>query len=87
MSTVFTEKFIQERIDAIQGQIVATEEAITKLMLGTVKSYSINTGQTTQSVTKKDVSKLHEIIKSLIVQLETWDMCLNGGGTGYVRSA
>jgi len=87
MATVFTAEFIQKRIDAIQGQIVATEEAMTKLAAGTIKSYSLNTSQTTQSVTKKDIYKLAEFISFLVTQLEMWNTLLNGGGTIIARHA
>ncbi len=62
----------QQRIDIITKQIAAYEAAIDALLLGAAQSYSLNTGQTTQSVTKFDIEKLQNILNSLYAQYDVW---------------
>lgn len=78
--------FIQARIDAIEERIAAYDTAITALISG-VDRYSLDTGQTKQSVTKKDILKLQEAQQFDIGQLDFWYQQLNGGGSIYLRPA
>ena len=88
MTSAVTPEWLQARIDATKAMIEEYESAVLKLSTGTVKSYTINTGQTTQSVTKKDISRLQADIDSLYQRLDYYDMRLNGGGPAiYVRGA
>lgn len=88
MSSVVTAEWLQSRITATKAMIEEYESAVIALSTGTVKSYTLNTGQTTQSVTKKDVSRLQADIDSMYGRLDYWDMRLNGGGPSiYVRGA
>jgi len=86
MASEITTAWLQARIAATKAQIEAYEDAILALSLGTVKSYTISTGQTTQVVTKKDVVRLQVDIDSLYSRLDYLDGRLNGGGTTYVRA-
>jgi CBS domain containing-hemolysin-like protein len=86
MATVFTTTFIQSRITALQAQIVAYETAMTSLSSSAVKSYTLNTGQTTQTVTKRDLSRLQTELDWLIGRLQYWDTLLNNDGVVYARS-
>ena len=86
MATVFDSTFVQARITAIQAQIVAYETAMTALSSGKVKSYSLNTGQTTQSVTKRDLSQMQTELDYLIGRLQYWDSMLNNDVVVYARS-
>lgn len=72
--------FIQARITAVEAQIVAYETALLSLGSG-VQSYELNTGQTTQRVTKVDLLRLQSIIDSLLNRRATLRALLNGGGT------
>ena len=85
MASVFTETFIQARITAITAIITSYETAITSLSSGTLKSYTINTGQTTESVTKRDLTRISTELDSWVRRLEYWDTMLNGGGTILAR--
>lgn len=71
---------------AIQLMIEAYETAIVALSSGTTKSYTINTGQTTESVTKKDIVRLQTGLDELIGRLQFWDMKLCNSGTILARS-
>ena len=86
MATALTAEFIQSRITAIQSQITAYETAMVTLSAGTVKSYTLNTGQTSQSVTKRDLSRLQAELDALIGRLEYWDDRLNNTGVVLARS-
>lgn len=79
MSTAITAQFMQARIDAILVAITAYETAIATLSTGTVKSYTLDTGQTTQTVTNRDLTRLQSELDSCISRLEYWDNRLNGG--------
>jgi hypothetical protein len=85
VGTVFTSEFYQARISAITAQITAIETAITGLSSGTLRSYTLNTGQTTQTVTKQEIGVLRIELDKLISRLRYWDDLLNGGGTILAR--
>ena len=84
MASVFTTTYIQTQIDSIKTIIEAYQVAILALATGTVDRYTINTGQTTQSVTKRDLSRMRLELNGLMSDLQTWDDMLNGTGL-YVR--
>lgn len=76
--------FIQARIDATKLQIVAYEDAALALGAG-VQSYTLDTGQTRQTVTKLDLSAIQKTIDSLYNRCATLEARLNGSGTVTVR--
>lgn len=78
--------FIQARIDATKLQIVAYEDAALALANG-VQSYTLDTGQSRQVVTKLDLSDLQKTIDSLYNRCATLEARLNGSGTVTVRPA
>ena len=78
--------FIQARIDATKTQIVAYEDAATALAAG-VQSYTLDTGQTRQTVTKLDMRGLQLAIDQLYNRCATLEARLNGSGTVTVRPA
>lgn len=63
--------FWQERIAKIQALIEAYEDAILVLSTGKTQSYTLNTGQTTQTVTRKDISRLNGDLDILLNRLAT----------------
>ena len=85
MASVITAAWIEARIVALQAMIEAYESAIVALTTGGQRSYTINTGQTSQSVTANDLSTLQARLDSAIARLEMWDQRLNGGPE-YFRS-
>lgn len=78
--------FIQGRIDATKLQIVAYEDAALALAAG-VQSYTLDTGQSRQTVTKLDLSAIQKNIDSLYNRCTTLGARLNGGGTVTVKPA
>lgn len=72
--------FIQGRIDATKLQIVAYEDAALALAAG-VQSYTLDTGQSRQTVTKLDLIALNKTIDSLYNRCATLQARLNGSGT------
>ncbi len=78
--------FIQDRITATKAQIVAYEDAATALAAG-VQSYTLDTGQSRQTVTKLDISALQKTIDSLYNRCATLEARLNGSGTVTTRPA
>jgi uncharacterized coiled-coil protein SlyX len=71
--------FLKTRIAAIQVQIAAYEDAITAISSG-VQSYTLDTGQTRQVVTRFDVDKLQSALDSLYNRYSVMCTRLNGGG-------
>lgn len=78
--------FIQARIDATKVQIVAYEDAATALASG-VQSYTLDTGQTRQTVTKLDLMALQRTLDSLYNRCATLEARRNGSGTVTTRPA
>jgi len=77
--------FIQARIDATKFQIVAYEDASLALATGTIQSYTLDTGQTRQTVTKLELSVLQSAIDGLYNRCATLEARLNGSGVLTVR--
>lgn len=80
--------FLQNRITALKLQIVAYEEAILALTLaGGVQSYTIDTQQGRQTVTRSDIGTLQRNLDSLMNMLITYEYRLNGGNVTIARPA
>lgn len=79
--------FLQARIDATKAQIIAYEDAAAALASGGVQSYTLDTGQSRQTVTRLDLDNLQKTIDSLYNRLATLEARLNGSGTITARPA
>jgi len=79
--------FLQARIDATKAQMIAYEDAATALASGGVQSYTLDTGQSRQTVTRLDLDNLQKTIGSLYNRLATLEARLNGSGTITARPA
>jgi hypothetical protein len=75
--------FAQARIDALQARIVAYEDALTGIATGAIESYTIDTGQTEQKVTKINIHTLRTALDNALNQHDMWCNRLNGGGSFY----
>ena len=73
--------FIQGRITATKAQIVLYEDAITALVGGGIESYTLDTGQSVQKVTKLNLDVLNKAIDGLYNRCATLEARLNGSGT------
>jgi hypothetical protein len=78
--------FIQARMNATMNQIVAYEDAALKLSSG-VQSYTLDTGQTRQTVTKLDLGKIQDTLDLLHNRYATYKARLSGCGTVTGRPA
>lgn len=76
--------FIQARIDATKLLIVAYEDASLALASG-VQSYTLDTGQSRQTVNKLDLSAINRTIESLYNRCATLEARLNGSGVVTAR--
>lgn len=76
--------FIQARIDATKLQIVAYEDAALALA-GGAQSYTLDTGQNRQTVTKMDLRSMQITIDSLYNRCATLEARLNGSGSFTAR--
>lgn len=75
-----TELEILEHIEYLLSVIKNLRAAILSLSTGTSKSYSVNTGQTTQTVTKKDLGNLRAQLQLHLIDLQFYREMLSGGG-------
>lgn len=74
--------FALERITATKALIVAYENALTALATaGGVHSYTLDTGQDRQTVTRADVPAMNKMIDSLYNRLATLEVRVYGGAT------
>lgn len=80
ISNVSLNTFLQTRIATIEAQITAYEDAITAVSSG-VQSYTLDTGQTRQVVTRFDVDKLQIALDALYNRYAVMCARLNGGST------
>ena len=72
-------EFIKERIAATKALIVAYEDAVTALgTQGGVVSYTLDTGQSRQTVTRADISSLNRMLDTLYNRLATFEARLYG---------
>jgi hypothetical protein len=78
MST--TTEFLRDRIEATKAQIVALEEAALQLSTGAIQSYTLNTLQSQQTVTKANLATLYNQIDRLLNRLAVLDARINGAG-------
>lgn len=74
-------EFCQERIAATKAQIVAYEDAVLALADTSIQSYTLDTGQSRQVVTRYDIASMQKTIDSLYNRLVTLQARCNGGGS------
>ena len=76
--------YLRGRITATKALIEAYEGATTALA-GGVQSYTLDTGQSRQTVTKLDLKDLNNMLDNLYNRLSTMEARLNGSGTVIAR--
>jgi hypothetical protein len=81
MSTTFW----QTRLTAVEAEILAIEAAILALTTGGVVSYTLDTGQTRQLVTKLDLPGLDKMLDSALNRYATIQARCTGSGVVNVR--
>jgi 3'-phosphoadenosine 5'-phosphosulfate (PAPS) 3'-phosphatase len=81
---VIDRAWLEDRVTATKAAIIATEEAILQLSSG-AQSYTLDTGQTRQVVTKADIASLRLQLNELENRLAGLDAKLCGtGGTRII---
>jgi hypothetical protein len=79
--------FTLDRITATKAQIVAYEGALLALAAGGgVESYTLDTGQSRQTVTRANIPAMQKMLTALYNQLATLEARVYGGTTN-VRPA
>lgn len=73
--------FIKERITATKALIVAYEDALLAITTGGAESYTLDTGQSRQTVTKLDIGMLNKAIDTLGNRCVTLEARLTGSGS------
>ena len=80
--------FLQNRITVTEAMIIAYEDAITALAVGGMTmSYTLDTGQDRQVVTRENLGGLQKQLDALYNRLTTMCVRLNGGGSVTARPA
>lgn len=69
------------RITSIKARIAAYEQAALDLASGAIESYTLDTGQSRQTVKKFDLMALNDLIDGLYNQCAVLETRLNGNGT------
>lgn len=73
--------FIQDRINTTKKQIIVYEDAALALGDGSIQSYTLDTGQSTQTVTKLNLDILQKAIDTLYNRCTTLQTRLTGSGS------
>ena len=73
-------QFWLNRIIKTKELIIAWEDAELQLSAGSVQSYTIDTGQTRQTVTRADLSSIRTQVDSLMNRLVTLEARIGLGG-------
>jgi hypothetical protein len=76
---VIDREWLEARVTATKAAIIATEEAILQLSSG-AQSYTLDTGQTRQVVSKADIASLRLQLNELENRLAVLDARLCGAG-------
>jgi hypothetical protein len=82
-----TDAEIQEHINWLLTIIGNIRSALTVLSTGRAQSYTLDTGQTRQTVTKKDMASLRAQLNGYLEDLDTYRGKLLGCGTIIARHA
>lgn len=77
--------WLQKRIDKTKNLIEQYEDAQLQLSSGAIQSYTIDTGQTNQTVTKMNLSTIQRTIDSLYNRLAWLEQRRNGERTFNAR--
>ena len=80
MTDAFTTAEIAARIAALKVQLLATDNAITAVLSG--QHYSLDTGQSRQTVTRANLTELRNLRAELYTQITEWTALYDGGTDG-----
>ena len=80
-----TTEFLQARLAATQAQILLYETASEQLATGEIQSYTIDTGQTRQVVTRLNLTELQNAIDRLYNRCVIIEARLTGNNVSVAR--
>lgn len=80
---IFTDAFWTEQVTAIKAQITKLNSTISDLSCGAIISYTLDTGQSRQTVTKVSIEILYAERRRLMNELACLDARINGSGSSY----
>ena len=69
--------FLEDRLTATKNQILAYEAAIDFLIANPTKRYKLDTGQSSQEVTRQDLTTLQDDLDKLYSRYETLEKRCN----------
>lgn len=85
VSVVRDKTFFTTQIEKTKELIDLYDTAITAILTGGVESYTLDTGQSIQKVTKLNISKYQAVYDSLLNRLATLNARVYGCGVTHVR--
>ncbi len=77
--------YLQQQIDRTKAQIDAYNDAILALTAGGHQSYQLDTGQSTQRVTRLELDTLQKQLDALYNRLVVFEARRNGSGVMHGR--
>jgi hypothetical protein len=77
-------QFLAERVTKTKELIVLYEDKLDQIVAGTIQSYTLDTGQNRQVVTKANIATLQNYIDVLYNRLATLEARLGQCGHTYV---
>lgn len=82
---MMNKSFIQARVTFYENLIAVYEAALLAFDNPTLEQYTLNTGQTTQTVKRRDIQMLIDKLDGIYNQHSIWCNRLNGGNTTIMR--
>lgn len=79
--------FYKQQIEKIKARIEAYQDAELALLTDGISSYTLDTGQTRQTVTTNDLAMISKAIDRMLSQLEVYENRVYGDGTRTTRPA
>lgn len=80
-------EFDKKQIERLKTLIELYQDAEIALLTDGVSSYTLDTGQTRQTVTTNDLGSIRATINSLLSQLDVYECRVFGTGTRTTRPA
>ena len=84
MTSVWTQAEIEAQITALKAELLAVNAAILAIVNGS-QSYTLDTGQSRQTVTKANLTELRKLREELRSQLQEWQDMLTGTASYVAR--
>lgn len=80
-------EFLKQRIKKAKEQILLLDDAITMIITGAVESYTLDTGETRQTVTRANLATYQRQLMEMENRLATLQQRLDGRNTTNMGAA